>query len=392
MDLFLKFVENREFVRWVIHPDEQSDAYWKEYLSVHPDEMQPAETARYLISQLRSKKEDINEDTATRLYSEIVCNLSKKKQGTRSHLHSLLKYAAVAAVFFIGGFFSYYQISRNSVNTSIPQVSELNNMDEARLILSDGKYISLNEKESVIDYHNGKSIVINNHDTIQTDKKTTVPELNQLVIPYGKNSSLTLADGTVVHLNSGSRLTYPDFFSGKTREVVLFGEAFFDVAPDADMPFIVRTNEINVEALGTRFNVSAYPSDNMIETVLVEGMVKVIVNNNKVINKEYVLHPNELASFNRETLATEVKPVDIANFVSWHEGFLNFESIDLSRIVKRIERYYDINIRLDNPMVGQLKISGKLKLKEDKDNILKVVACTASLEVLKINERYYVLK
>lgn len=393
MDQFLKFIENREFVRWALNPDEESEKTWTHYLATHPDEKQAADSAAFVIRTLRSKREAINEGTALTLYSEIMCKIGKTKKRKSFRFASVFKYAAIALVFFGVGALTNHLLKKDSWMQPIPLTSELNNLNEARLVLSDGKFVPLNDKETVIDYRNGGDIIINYQDTIKPAGKEKIPEMNQLVIPFGKSSSLKLADGTVVYLNSGSRLIYPDHFTGKTREVILFGEAFFDVATLPGKTFVVSTNDVVVEVLGTMFNISAYPSDKMVETVLVKGSVRVTEHGgNKILRKEYFLQPSEMASFNRETRETSVKPVDINNYVSWHQGYLNFESIDLSRIVKRLERYYDISVRIENPMLGQLKISGKLKLKEDLDKVLNVVATTASLGLVKINDRYYVLK
>lgn len=392
LDQFFKFTEDKKFIRWVLLPDEELNQYWRTYQELNPDDVQPIETARQLVAQLRSKKEEINAETVLSLYAEILSKTTTRKKSFHLSLRGFMRYAAVAAIFFATGIFSYYLIDQKSPGLVILSNTEIASLDDARLILSGGKNIPLTEKESVIEYKSGGNIVINNRDTVKAEVKQSAQEINQLVVPYGKNSFVTLADGTQVYLNAGSRLIYPSYFEGKVREVILFGEAYFNVAPMTDKPFIVQTSEINVEVLGTQFNLSAYASDKTIETVLVEGKVKITENNRKLFKKGYVLNPNELATFNRETLETTIRTVDVSNYVTWHEGYMNFESVDLSRIVKRIERYYNINIRLDDPMLGQLKITGKLKLKEEIDNLLQVIASAASLDLIKINDNYYVLK
>ena len=97
--------------------------------------------------------------------------------------------------------------------------------------------------------------------------------MNQVVVPFGKKSSIELADGTKVWLNAGSRMAFPDRFTGSRREIFLEGEAFFNVTPDKSMPFYVKTKEVVIRVLGTKFNVSAYEADNEVVTVLVEGTV-----------------------------------------------------------------------------------------------------------------------
>jgi ferric-dicitrate binding protein FerR (iron transport regulator) len=129
----------------------------------------------------------------------------------------------------------------------------------------------------------------------------------------------------------------------------------------------------------------------MIETVLVEGKVKINLNDLQSFRKDYTLEPSQLATYNRTSAETKIKSVDVINYVSWHEGFLNFESADLSRIVKKLERYYNIKIILDDPMLGIRSISGKLHLKDKTEYVLEVLAKTASAELKQLNETTYVL-
>jgi ferric-dicitrate binding protein FerR (iron transport regulator) len=216
--------------------------------------------------------------------------------------------------------------------------------------------------------------------------------MNQLIVPYGRNSSVTLSDGTIAFLNAGSSLVYPSVFGKKNREVFLVGEGYFQVAHNPEKPFVVKTNKLNVRALGTCFNVQAYPEDDIIEVVLVEGKVSLSDNTFRFINKDYMLKPNQLASYNVKNSETTVRQVDPENYVSWYEGYMNFESIELSRIVLKLERFYNIRLKLDNPFMGGKKISGKLKLKENKDEVLEILASTASAKLIKLDEQIYVLK
>lgn len=216
--------------------------------------------------------------------------------------------------------------------------------------------------------------------------------MNQLIVPYGKQSSIRLPDGTMAYLNAGSRLMYPAVFSGKNREVFLLGEGYFEVSHNPQKPFVVKTNDINVVALGTVFNVSAYPADKIIETVLINGQVVIRDNSFHIFKKDLVLKPNDLVSFNRESLETVSKQVNTNEYVAWHEGYLNFQSVDLSRIILKVERYYNVRIMLENPMLGARSITGKLLLKDDKEKVMEALASSARVELFKINETAYGLK
>lgn len=394
MEKFLTYFENKNFVRWVLHPNEQLDSWWNNYLENNPQEKKEIEFARLLVLQLQTKKEgDATEEEAIGLLSEIIQQIEKtnKKRKIRKISLAVLKYAAVGLLFFFLGVGYYYVVKPDYLKSFSEQLAMVQDNSNSRLILGSGENVQILEKESTVEYQSDGKIVINRQDTVKTKTGSRKQELNQLVVPFGRNSSLKLPDGSMAYLNAGSRLVYPNFFDGNKREVYLIGEGFFDVAPDEKMPFVVQTSDLNVEVLGTKFNISAYPSDNMIETVLVEGKVKLTQNRIFTFEKEHILELNQLAIYNRTNSDIKIKQVDVINYVSWHEGYLNFESSDLNRIVKRLERYYNIKIILDDPMLGVRTITGKLHLRDETEYVLKVLAKTASAELNQLNETTYVL-
>ncbi len=394
MDKFLKYFEDQQFVRWVLKPDQKLDDYWQDYIKSNSSEKKQIELARLLILQLRSKKEHNSETEAIELFSEIVQKLGPRNKKTviRRIGLAVLKYAAVGILFFSLGIAVYYYQNTNQFDGISEQLGLVQDHNNSQLILGDGKNVSIIEKESEIEYQANGNIVINNQDTVHAVSGSQKQELNQLVVPNGKNSSIKLSDGTVAFINAGSRLVYPSFFEGKKREVFLFGEGFFEVAHNTDMPFIVKTVELEIEVLGTKFNVSAYPSDNIIETVLVEGKVRIKESGFQFMKNEYILNPNQRAAYNRKNSEVNISQVDVMNYVAWHEGYLNFEASALNRITKKLERYYNIKIQLSEPMLGMRTITGKLKLNEETESVLKVLANTASAELVKLNESTYVIK
>jgi len=396
MDDDLKYFKDKQFVRWVCHSDPETDRYWEKYLLDHPDEKEKIEMARLILSQLKSKEDQVDQQKVYELFAGLIRKLDSRKKITRTrHIwSSFAKYAAVALIFLAIGIIWKSLPDQPDLSQLGAQLVERSyqNGSDAYLIFSDGERIAIREKESNVEYKRNGQIIINRRDTIRIKDDSEIPEINQLVIPYGKNSSIQLPDGTTAFLNAGSKLIYPSFFEGKTREVFLVGEGFFEVAHDPQMPFIVKTGELSVKALGTSFNVSAHPDDKITEVVLVKGRVGLQENGFKLIRKQQILEPDQLACFDRETGQIAVRNVDFESYVAWHLGYLNFESTDLSRIVVKLERYYDIHIKLGDKSLGYKKVTGKLKLKEDKDKVLNVLASTASLELIKINEQNYVLK
>ena len=111
-----------------------------------------------------------------------------------------------------------------------------------------------------------------------------------------------------------------------------------------------------------------------------------------IYKKDFVLKPNDLATFDRETLVTTSRQVDASQYVAWHKGVLNFQSTDLNNIIIKVERYYNIKLLLENPILGTRSITGKLMLKEDKERVLEVLASTARVDLYKIDGNTYRFK
>ena len=392
MDKFLKYVENKEFVNWVLMPDKELDVYWENYLLKNPSEKEHIELARLLVSQLQAKKIEDSSSESVDIFAKILQKIDSenKKPTIRKIVMEVLKYAAVALIFFSLGVAYFYQKS-NNFNEMSENLASVQYKDDVQLILGNGKTVSISDKKSEIEYKQNGNIVINKKDTVQKDINSQEVRINKLVVPYGKNTSVKLPDGTIAYLNAGSKLMYPSSFNGNKREVFLIGEGFFDVTHNASKPFIVTTAELEVEVLGTKFNLSAYPSDKTVETVLVEGKVKINETKFSLLKNNHILEPNQQAVYYRKSTKTKIRKVDVMNYVTWHEGYLNFNSTDLGNIVKKLERYYNIKIQIKESL-GVSSITGKLKLVEETDNVLKILAKTASLELIKLNQSTYELK
>ncbi len=170
----------------------------------------------------------------------------------------------------------------------------------------------------------------------------------ETVTKNGEKAQVVLSDGTKIWINSGSSLKYPDVFTGKNPEVFLEGEAFFDVSLNRNKPFIITTSLIQVEVLGTEFNISSYPDDETIETTLVTGTVKITSKNakSKWGKETYILKPNEKAIFSKNNNTIVVDEVITKYYTSWKDGRLYFNNETFEKIAKRLERWYDLEIKL----------------------------------------------
>ena len=163
------------------------------------------------------------------------------------------------------------------------------------------------------------------------------PVYHTISTPVGGEYHFTLADGTMVWLNSSSRLTFPTRFTGDAREVLVEGEVYFGVQHDESKPFIVRVNDVSVRVLGTEFCISAYPENEGVMTTLVRGAVQVTSGNNQV-----VLKPGYQAVVDQYSGAISQRAVELSLYTSWVRGIFEYENMELNDIMVQLARWYDV--------------------------------------------------
>lgn len=253
---------------------------------------------------------------------------------------------------------------------------------QAQLTLPDGSVIDVDKKEvSVIvdgvqvKYKKG---VLSYQPTVTTQhEEKNVEEQpaksNELVIPRGGENTVILADGTTVHLNAGSKLTYPVRFAGKRRIVRLEGEAYFDVVADEEHPFVVQTHLGDVIVLGTAFNVNAYADAPICYTTLVRGKVKFSTPNAETIT----LSPGEQAVVLANSSTKRV--VNLEEYVGWVNGMYIFNDRPLGDIMKTFERWYDIQVYYETPNLRDITYSGSLKRYGTINSFLDALELTGDL-------------
>ena len=172
---------------------------------------------------------------------------------------------------------------------------------------------------------------------LMLEKENTQKDLIECFIPTAEISELTLPDGTHVMLNSKSTLLYPERFDGKTRSVYLIGEANFKVKPDKKHPFIVKANDCQITALGTEFNVNAYPENDELVATLLEGSVKVEFNN---LMSNIILKPNEQFIYSKLTKNHSLQLHQMGDVTAWQRGELVFSNMSLEDIFTNLERKF----------------------------------------------------
>ncbi|WP_163712642.1 FecR family protein [Mangrovibacterium lignilyticum] len=168
---------------------------------------------------------------------------------------------------------------------------------------------------------------------------------NEIIVPYGERSEIVLYDGTRVWLNSGTRFTFPTSFSTHERRILLDGEAFFDVVrKDNEQPFVVSTPAMDIKVLGTRFNVNAYSEDHKVTTTLEEGKILAI---NNATHEDADLLPGNQLSLDISSGETTQRKVVTELYTSWKENLLRFQDASFEQVVKKMERWYDVDITIE---------------------------------------------
>ena len=183
---------------------------------------------------------------------------------------------------------------------------------------------------------------------------------NIVSVNKGQRAGITLPDGTIVHLNSESKLTYTPDFNGKLREVVLEGEAFFEVPPNTEKPFIVKTSVFDVEVLGTSFNVSVYNDENIVETALMEGKVKLTMQG--CPSKPVYLTPSQKFIYSRSDRQGTISIMEGDTELAWKQGILAFSAEPLEEVFRKIERWYGVTMHYDKESLVNDNFTGQFKM------------------------------
>lgn len=282
--------------------------------------------------------------------------LYKKEPKVRKlYSHGLLKYAAVLIGIMLSALSYYFIVEQN--RESFLDIKD----DLVVLETVDGKSnLSENAPKKIID-KSGKVIAFQENGVLRYQKNTSLKEIvyNEISVPKGKTFKLVLADGTHVHLNAGTSLRFPvNFLPNGNREVFLLGEAYFEVARNVDAPFIVKANDLEVEVLGTHFNVSSYEGSSQ-HAVLVEGSVQ--VSNNKTMTsnarESLIIKPGQKASIAPTGL--DLKEVDVLNYIGWTQNMLIFNDELFSEIIQKIERRYNVEIENNFNELNSVRFNGK---------------------------------
>ncbi len=384
-----EFILDKEFASWILSPDKKNNLFLHSFLEDYPEKGEQINNAALIIRSLKPIEPEITERKINTLFQSIEYHeKSKKSDNIR-----WMKYAAGIALLVATGALLWLSLR---MNHSFPVEADNSARLKGKVIFSNGLTREFDTEKTIIRQTasgkltiNNDTIDINNSPTELTQRKesTNGVAMNQIIIPYGKRSEITLADGTHIWLNSGSQLSYPSRFKTNSREVYLAGEAFFDVTADASKPFYVMTRDVKIKVLGTKFNVSSYSEDRTIQTVLLKG--KVSAAKNKLFAETVDLYPGERIVYDKTEDSLAKGKVDVQLYTSWINGYLIFDNEPTTEVFKKLERYYNQRIIASEGLVGNT-FSGKLDLKDDIKDVLENISFASSVKVTEENGSFII--
>ena len=373
---FQELLSNQSFIDWVNTPSPELNNYWNIFVEENPSLRDEIEQARYIVKRLNIKNHPIDESLRLEMWHYVQSGLDAPITKVRT----IRWWAVAASILILVGVGSVLFFLNN--RSSHPDFNSVARIDpagnEVRLILSDNSEKIIDSRSPSFDYSGHGKVVVDSKLEIQQEEKSPTEEketLNQIVVPYGKRSTLILSDGTEVTINSGSRVIYPVAFNKKKREIYIEGEAYLSVSHNPDWPFYVETDHLEVRVLGTEFNIKSYQNEPQTSVVLVQGSVQAFAETGKVLMKE-----SELLSVSNQTGETKIEKVNVIEHISWKDGWLNCNNESIGSIATKLSRYYNVDIQTKGEEVNKMEITGKLDLKTDVAKVLEVMSFIAPVK------------
>lgn len=275
-------------------------------------------------------------------------------------------------------------LRKTAIQTEKPKVQDfMPGKNKAVLTLSNGNEVVLDDTQSGKIASQGSVTISKLNDgqiaytPANADTKNTSEAIpsNTLTIPKGGQYQLTLPDGTHVYLNAASSLTFPTKFAGKERKVTLSGEAYFEVAKNPKIPFIINVNnKQQIQVLGTHFNVEAYTDERVINTTLLEGSVKILYK-----NKETLLKPGQVA-INNMGPNLNIAAADLEETIAWKNGLFSFNNENITSVMKKISRWYDVDIVFKGDMEN-VNFLGNYSRTKSLANLLKNIQLMEQVKI-----------
>jgi len=335
-----------------------------------------------------SKSESLSVQEKASLWKEIKTKTGPKA-GYRRVIIKRFGTVAVLAAFLLLGTISFFYFQPKTPadiqHTALVNKRFFSGTSEVKLLRANKESVVLHA-DSVISYQRLQSAAISQ----QTGREQPAVQYSSIGVPYGKRSELSLEDGTKIWLNAGSVLTFPEHFADNAREVYLEGEGYFEIAPDVHRPFTVKSAQMNINVLGTSFNLSAYADDAFASTVLLSGKVE-ISSNGSIPFRKQILHPGMEAKISKTQGVLAINQAPVGS-ISWTKRRLLLHKMSIGEINKKLERFYNTSIVDNAGFSVDDTFSGSLDLNQTLEEVLANIYDKQSYTIRLRERRMYIQK
>lgn len=385
-----ELLEDDYFISSVLYPSLESQDFWEFLILSGNVSADDFEKASLFIKAVQSRKEKLLRKEKVDLWDKIEIENKKTLKKKIRTLYITSMSAAACIVLLLGtSIYLYYgnKPEEKNIDTfaALKSCSNLPLGSDICLVLSEDKQITFEENNTDVNYDNKGEIKVNSQTVAEGEKEeaSATATYNQLIVPKGKHSTLLLSDGTKLWINAGSHVIFPVSFEREKREIYVDGEVFLDVVHNKTCPFVVKTDRMEIEVLGTSFNVKSYGDQDVDDIVLVTGSVQVQTET----GRKAELIPNQRFSCT-STGDTNIQTVDVYDYISWKDGLLQYKRERFSVILQRLSNYYGKSIQW-SPELDSLTCSGKLDLKNDMEKVLNGLTKMIPVKFTKQGESYY---
>ncbi|NGF55190.1 DUF4974 domain-containing protein [Parapedobacter sp. SGR-10] len=373
----------KSYLKGDIHPD--SNEKLQQLLTKYPDlldfvkSLDNPDDLEDALDQYKSFDDEKIDNKGDHMLQDI---LSRIKEERKPQIISFKRVAVIAASVAVLFFAAFYVLGDRFVGlgqTTLQSAASFSpGTNKAILTTSDGKQLELSSSYGGIIV--ADRLLYEDGSVVWEEKALDQNMTLTLATPRGGQYQVSLSDGTKVWLNAESKLHYPRVFSDSIRMVEMEGEAYFEVAKDAQKPFIVKTKQEKIEVLGTHFNVNAYTEESTSAVALLEGKVKVSLGD----RTSKVLQPGQQSLVKED--AIQVQNIDVAESIAWKNGEFMFNNESLSSVMRKLARWYDIEVEIASD-VQDISIWGSISRYDNFSEVLQVIKMTDDNIQFKIEGR-----
>lgn len=379
----LQWLDDPDFLKWLKEPNSELNVVFTRLKKMEPEVAERMDEAQNLLFDMITVEPSLSADAVEKIWNNV-------QNATRKHKRvpfakQLWRISAAAAVLLVVGI-SVLLFNRPVAELSYNDLSDriiLDSLQNITLKLGEHAEYSLSNKSEIIIGADNKIVVrtAKGDEISISGAELTKQQVGWLAVPKGKKASVRFADGSKATLRPGSKIVFPSEFSATERNVFVEGEAFLEVTKNKQKPFRVQTSKMEVEVLGTSFDVQAYPTQSQQSVILVTGLVNVRTTKDRTTQ----IIPNQKFTLNGKTNVENVNQVNVNDYISWKDDLLLFESEKLSTILNKLSSYYGVTFQYNATVLNQISLSGKLNLDDNIEDVMLVLAATANVKHETIN-------